>query len=107
MAQYECSVCGFVHDESKDGVWDSLPDDWTCPVCGAGKSQFESVGGEPPPAVERETPDQPLDAASEDEYLGPWKRASDELETHMADIHAMAATGRSIIEPMRTKKKTF
>jgi glutamate synthase domain-containing protein 2 len=44
---------------------------------------------------------------SDEEYLGPWKRSSDELETRMADIHAMATTGQSIIEAMRTKKKTL
>ncbi len=49
MARYECSVCGYVYDESKEGgSWDSLPDDWTCPVCGADKSQFRSVGGDQP-----------------------------------------------------------
>lgn len=39
-------------------------------------------------------------------YLAPWSRPSDELEVHMADIHAMAETGRSRIEAMRTRKKT-
>lgn len=49
MAQYECSVCGFVYDESKEGTnWDDLPDDWECPVCGAGKSEFELIGGDSP-----------------------------------------------------------
>lgn len=43
MARYECAVCGYVHDEAKDGAWDSLPDDWQCPVCGAGKSDFKRV----------------------------------------------------------------
>ena len=43
MARYRCSVCGYVHDESKEGAsWSSLPDSWTCPVCGATKGQFES-----------------------------------------------------------------
>ncbi len=41
-----------------------------------------------------------------EEYLAPFRRASDELETHMAEIHAMAATGQSIIEPMRTRRPT-
>ena len=45
--------------------------------------------------------EKPLD---EEEYLGPWRRTSDELEGHMADIHAVAESGRSIIEPMRTRK---
>lgn len=34
-------------------------------------------------------------------------RASDEIETYMADIHQMAETGASIVEPMRTRKPTF
>jgi rubredoxin/mono/diheme cytochrome c family protein len=49
MARYECSVCGYVYDESKEGgSWDDLPDDWTCPACGAAKSQFESVDDDQP-----------------------------------------------------------
>jgi rubredoxin/mono/diheme cytochrome c family protein len=50
MARYECLVCGYVHDESKDGTWDSLPGDWTCPVCGAAKSEFQPAGDEQPQA---------------------------------------------------------
>jgi rubredoxin/mono/diheme cytochrome c family protein len=46
MARYECSVCGYVHDEAKEGgPWDELPDDWQCPICGATKSQFYLVDG--------------------------------------------------------------
>jgi glutamate synthase domain-containing protein 2 len=57
---------------------------------------------------ERPQPDREKDEGKkEGEYLEAWSRASDELETHMADIHSMATTGRSIIEPMRTRKKTF
>jgi rubredoxin/mono/diheme cytochrome c family protein len=42
MAQYVCSICGYVHDEEREGVgWDQLPADWTCPACGAAKSQFQ------------------------------------------------------------------
>ena len=43
MARYECTVCGYIHDDAKEGAWDSLPDDWKCPVCGAGKSQFKRI----------------------------------------------------------------
>lgn len=46
MARYECTVCGYVHDDAKEEAWDRLPDDWTCPVCGADKSQFKKVGGD-------------------------------------------------------------
>ena len=40
-------------------------------------------------------------------YLAPWRRPSDDLETQMADIHAMAETGKSLTEPMRTRKRVF
>lgn len=39
--KYECPVCGYVYDEDTEGVaWDSLPDDWECPICGASKAVF-------------------------------------------------------------------
>lgn len=39
---YECEICGYVYDPAEnDGVaWEDLPDDWTCPLCGAGKDSF-------------------------------------------------------------------
>lgn len=52
--KYKCGVCGYVYDESKEGVkFSDLPDDWVCPVCGEGKEGFELVEGddEPVPTV--------------------------------------------------------
>ena len=49
-ARYVCSVCGYVYDPEKgdpdNGVapgtgFEDIPDSWTCPICGAEKSQFE------------------------------------------------------------------
>ena len=49
MKRYVCSVCGYVYDPAvgdpdggiKAGVpFADLPDDWVCPICGAGKDQF-------------------------------------------------------------------
>ena len=47
------AACGFeplyvqkTGDNSRwyfDGDFDNLPEDWTCPVCGVGKEQFEKV----------------------------------------------------------------
>jgi rubredoxin/mono/diheme cytochrome c family protein len=49
MARYVCAVCGYVHDEAAEGVaWSNLPADWTCPVCGAAKSQFAAESGARP-----------------------------------------------------------
>jgi rubredoxin len=52
MKKYECTVCGYIYDpESGDqdnGIkagtdFKDLPEDWVCPVCGAGKEVFEPV----------------------------------------------------------------
>lgn len=40
MAQFICSVCGYVYDEDKEGKWEDLPGDWKCPICKAGKEAF-------------------------------------------------------------------
>ncbi|MEG1593818.1 MAG: rubredoxin [Oscillibacter sp.] len=57
MKQYRCSVCGFVYEEAKGipaaGIapgtkWEDLPANWTCPLCGAAKSEFEEQGAAAP-----------------------------------------------------------
>ena len=49
VTMYVCSVCGYVYDPDKGddeaGIpggtpFEKLPADWTCPVCGADKSEF-------------------------------------------------------------------
>ena len=48
--KYECNICNYIYDPElgdpdggiKPGTpFEELPDDWVCPVCGAGKSEFE------------------------------------------------------------------
>ena len=50
LAKYKCAVCGYVYDPEKgdpeSGIapgtpFEELPEDWVCPVCGAGKDEFE------------------------------------------------------------------
>jgi len=52
MQKYECDLCGYVYDPAEgdpdNGVpagtsWDDVPEDWTCPLCGATKDQFSPV----------------------------------------------------------------
>jgi len=52
MAKYECTICGYIYDPKEgdpDGgikagtSFEELPDDWVCPVCGAGKDRFEKA----------------------------------------------------------------
>ena len=49
LDKWECTVCGYVYDpdlgdperDIKPGTaFESLPEDWTCPLCGATKDQF-------------------------------------------------------------------
>lgn len=102
-AIYECGLCAFMYDESEgDVTWDALPDDWRCPVCGSGKEAFK--------LVETRAAASSASAGTsgvEEEYLSEWRRPSDEVESHMADIHQMAITGHPISEPMRTRIPTF
>jgi rubredoxin len=52
MKAYMCVICGFVYEETKgapdQGIapgtkWDQVPENWTCPDCGASKADFEMV----------------------------------------------------------------
>jgi rubredoxin len=49
MKKYVCDLCGWVYDPAEgvpdDGIepgtaFEQLPDDFVCPVCGAGKDDF-------------------------------------------------------------------
>lgn len=48
--KYVCKICGYIYDEVKGDpdndiaagtAWDDLPADFVCPLCGAGKEEFE------------------------------------------------------------------
>ncbi len=42
--EFECGVCGYVYDEKEEELlFENLPDDWVCPVCGADKSEFSKL----------------------------------------------------------------
>lgn len=43
MSEHVCVVCGHVHDEELEGIWDTLPDDFQCPECGCGKEDYEVI----------------------------------------------------------------
>ncbi|MDQ7785992.1 MAG: rubredoxin [Thermodesulfovibrionales bacterium] len=53
MSKYRCKICGYIYDPAEgdpDGnilpgtLFENLPDDWKCPVCGAPKEEFEEIG---------------------------------------------------------------
>jgi Rubredoxin len=52
MTKYTCVVCGYEYDpligDPDNGVppgtaFASISEDWVCPLCGAGKDQFEEA----------------------------------------------------------------
>ena len=46
--KYICQVCGYVYDGGKESVpFDSLPESWKCPLCGAPKGEFKSAEASP------------------------------------------------------------
>lgn len=58
MKKFVCIICGYVYDEAagipdrgiKPGTkWEDLPEDWSCPLCGASKSAFREAGQEKKP----------------------------------------------------------
>ncbi len=50
--KWRCLICDYEYDEAvgapDDGIpagtrWGDVPDDWTCPDCGASKDDFQMV----------------------------------------------------------------
>lgn len=50
MKKYVCSLCGYTYDEAAGDAscgiepgtkWEDVPEDFACPLCGAGKDVFE------------------------------------------------------------------
>ena len=42
MKKHICGVCNWEYDGPD--AFDSLPEDYVCPVCGAGKKMFKKLG---------------------------------------------------------------
>lgn len=52
MPKWRCIVCDYIYDpemgDPENGVdpgtpFESIPDDWVCPLCGATKDEFERI----------------------------------------------------------------
>ena len=52
MKKYVCDVCGYVYDPAQgdpdSGIapgtpFESIPADWTCPICGVTKDEFSPM----------------------------------------------------------------
>jgi len=108
MTLYRCNVCNvFEYDTDRGNSLTNIPPgteppyfppEWACPICGSDRTHLKPVLNDTMPGEHAE------DGAG---YLAEWERLSDELEEYMEDIHTMAVTGESVIEPMRTKKNVI
>lgn len=95
MSKYKCSICGYIYDEAEESKsFNSLDDDWHCPICSSKKSKFDKM--EESLAAPSSTP---ADLDYDNEYI----RKNDTYEKYMDIIHEMAVSGKSIISPMRTQ----
>jgi rubredoxin len=54
VKRYTCVVCGYIYDpaigDPENGIapgvaFESLPEDWVCPVCGAERTEFDATEG--------------------------------------------------------------
>ena len=70
MRKYVCTVCGYVYDEAAGSLelgidpgtrFEDLPDDWSCPICGADQDAFEAQAVSPAPATQSQTAQQGAD----------------------------------------------
>jgi len=52
MDKWECIICGYIYDPKVGDIdndidpgtaFESLPEDWVCPECGAGTEDFEKI----------------------------------------------------------------
>ncbi len=52
MRKYRCMICGYLYDpdngDASGGIasgttFEDLPDNWSCPVCGADAAEFKPV----------------------------------------------------------------
>lgn len=104
MARYECSVCGYIFDEEKEGKL--LAEIEVCPICRQSSDHFTALNegtqleGQAILLTPRETA----------EVLDEGKLAYDQAYIrqdssirYMEEIHRMAVTGRSVHSAMSTK----
>jgi glutamate synthase domain-containing protein 2/rubredoxin len=109
MGLYRCNVCRVFEYNISQGipsvgvspgtVLADFPVDWFCPVCKADKTHLELL-----PEEEQSSKVPLSDRSPTNQEWGRGRLSSDGLEEYFSDIRAMAITGESVIEPLRTKK---
>jgi glutamate synthase domain-containing protein 2/DNA-directed RNA polymerase subunit RPC12/RpoP len=100
MVVYRCSVCGYEYGESKEGKkFEDLNEEWACLDCESPKHLFEIL------VQDDETGMGDIDQLNNENpiaYPKEFAKNNSKFEKYMDNIHQMALTGESIIEPMGT-----
>ena len=99
MAKYQCTVCGYIFDEAKEGKAFAELD--ACPVCGMPPEKFVKLEDEAP---QTEAPEEKAEAQADITYDSAYYRVDANCR-YMEEIHQMAVTGKSIIGAMGTHMK--
>lgn len=104
MARYECSVCGYIFDEEKEGKqFDELE---RCPICRQPADKLSLIrekATEPATGVPESAGGYEADELQQDlSYDSRFIRQDDSCR-YMEEIHEMAVSGRSISGAMGTK----
>lgn len=96
MKTWRCTVCGYIYEG------ETLPDDFTCPVCKQPAEKFEPVEEEKEKKQkkkqEKKQEENTLDLTYPRETQNPTANYR-----YMKEIHEMAVTGKSIIQAMGTQ----
>lgn len=94
MAQYKCDICGYIHDEEKEGLL--LKELEVCPLCKTDVSHLK-------PVLINDSDNQKNTAALSDLNYDSNLVRNDKSDRYMAEIHEMAVTGKVIDGAMCTK----
>ncbi len=98
---YQCSICGYVYDEEKEGK--PFSELTACPICKQPPEKFVAAGPKPAASSPIEPAPVSVSAASLDLNYPKETRKTDSDYRYMKEIHEMAVTGKSAIEAMGTK----
>lgn len=98
---YQCSICGYVYDEEKEGK--PFSELTACPICKQPPEKFVAAGPKPAAPSPVESSPVSVSAASLDLNYPKETRKTDSDYRYMKEIHEMAVTGKSAIEAMGTK----
>lgn len=89
--RYICMICGYVYDDAKEKVpFESLPDTWKCPLCGAAKSDFK------PEAVPEAKPAAKIEPVSQPPKAAPTPKPAKAAPATTAQIDAPVTEGSDL-----------